>query len=156
MRTTITPAEATAINTTAASRRGILASLGGGVALAAVAAVPSAMAAASPDADLIRLCDAYMKAVAALNADRSGLEAEDDPLWWAVEDIEAQLEDMHAQTLAGVLAKARVAAFLSQQPDGSVNWSTSFTGDWLEQVALDLLRMAGGSREMLALQGAVA
>lgn len=110
-------------------------------AVAAAFAGGAAMAATNPDADLIRLCDALIAAGAAYEHSDGNLEPEDDPLWSAIQAIEEQLDGMQATTIAGVLAKVRVAASWARQPDGSENWSTSYTGDWPEQVCRDLLAL---------------
>ncbi|MBO1081841.1 hypothetical protein [Roseomonas haemaphysalidis] len=95
-----------------------------------------------PDAELIQLCAAYTKAIDKYNADGGHLDCEVDPLWHAVELLEAQLAGLAATTSAGLIAKASVARRLARKPDGSENYCTSMTGDWPEQVILDLLAMA--------------
>jgi hypothetical protein len=97
----------------------------------------------SPDADLICLCGEYIAAVDAYNQDAGDIEPEDDPLWQAVEDLEAKLAGLNAQTLEGVAAKARVVMRLSRKTDGTHDFSSSYTGDWPGQVVRDLLRIAG-------------
>lgn len=99
---------------------------------------------ANADAELIRLCAAYITASDIYNADCSGLNYEVDPLWHALERLEAQLEDLTASTFEGLLAKARVAQHQARQPDGSENYKSSFTGDWPERIIRDLLAMAEG------------
>lgn len=121
------------------------------IAATAAAAVP--MGAAKPagardtaaDAELIALCGEYAAAVDAYNADGGDLELEDDPLWEAIERSGQRLDGLVATTMAGVLAKARVAERLAHQPDGRVDYCSSYTGDWPEQVICDLLRLCGGA-----------
>lgn len=111
---------------------------------AAALPVTAEFAAASPphpDAELIRLCDAYLSAVAAYNASGGELEYEEDPLWLAIDHIREQLNEMAPETIDGVLAEARVAAWLAVQLDGSEDFSDSFTGDWPERVVRHLLRL---------------
>ena len=109
---------------TAASRRAVLMGAATLPATAALAAAPLA----HPDGDLVALCDAYIKAVRAYNAEGGSVEYEEDPLWHAMDEVMQRIHALEATTMAEVVAMARVATFLAQQPDGSVSFSTSFTG----------------------------
>lgn len=122
------------------SRRSLLA---GSIAIPLT--VGAAIAAVSPgaDAELIRLCDEYLRALAAYDRDGGHVESADDPLCHALEALEQKLDGLEARTMEGVIAKARVALFSAQQLDGSEDFSTSYTGDWPEQVIRDLLRLHG-------------
>ena len=125
-------------------RRALLAGTGAVSAAAAGAAAHAPGAAgAGPDAELIVLCGEYAAAVAAYNADGGLLELEDDPLWQAIVALRRRLDGLAACTLAGVVAKARVAQALAQQPERE-DYCSSFTGDWPEQVTRDLLHLHGG------------
>ncbi|WP_376091247.1 hypothetical protein ACE7GA_21375 [Roseomonas sp. CCTCC AB2023176] len=134
---------------TAPTRRGALATLSALLALAAPAEAfvwpaplpPPPPPGAHPDAELIRLCAAYVEAVDAYNRDGGHLECEDDPLWHAVAAVEEPLGELEPRTLAGLAAMARVAHFLAQQPCGE-NFSDSFTGDWPERVVRGVLTLA--------------
>jgi hypothetical protein len=122
-----------------ASRRALLAGAAAlpAVAAAAHAAVPSP----HPDAELVDACDAYMRAVETYNRSGSVLEYEDDPLFWAVTAAMDRIHQLDATTMAGVVAMASVAEYLSRQPDGSVNYSDSFTGDFPAWVIEAVLRL---------------
>ncbi|WP_135469815.1 hypothetical protein [Crenalkalicoccus roseus] len=128
------------------SRRGFLGHLAGAAAASGIVhGCAGAIAAPNPDARLIRLCAEYVEALAAYNRDGGQLECAEDPLWHAVAAAEARLDGLTAHTLPGVIAKARVAMHLARQPDGSEDFSSSYTGDWPEQVVRDLLRLQGGA-----------
>jgi hypothetical protein len=116
----------------------------GTTALLAPAAA-SAAPAAGADAELIEMCADYIEAIDAYNADGGHLELDDDPLWHTVEAIEERLDGRAAGTLAGVVAKARVAACLARLPGGVEDFSDSIIGDWPEQVVRDLLALAEGA-----------
>jgi hypothetical protein len=110
--------------------------------LAAFHAIPAEAAPqdSSPDAELIRLCGEYVKAVDAYNSGPAA-EPEDDPLWQAVIELDAKLEGLAATTLDGLAAKARVALHQAKTPDGGECFEVSYVGSWPEQVVRDLLGM---------------
>jgi len=96
------------------------------------------------DAELIRLCGDYVRTVAACNDLSGQLDLDDDdPLWAAADALEGWLEGLRAHTLAGVIAEAKVAAFLAKQPDGSEDFSDCCTVEWMRRVVRDLLRLSG-------------
>lgn len=103
-------------------------------------AVPS-LATTEPDVELVRLCAGLTAALDALNEDASDLDAEDNPLWWRIEEIEERIASLEPTTIAGIVALARLAAYAAHQPDGSENWHTSYTGDWPERVCRAVLRL---------------
>ncbi|MFZ6762127.1 hypothetical protein [Pseudoroseomonas sp. WGS1072] len=122
-------------------------------ALAPVAAAPSVILGNShhdhlphADAELIRLCGAYIEALDAYTDSGSQLDCEDDPLWQAIEALEEQLDGLTARTLDGVAALGRVAQRWALQQDGSENFDTSFTGDWPERVVRNVLRLQAEGR----------
>lgn len=119
------------------SRRALL--LGAPLALTA----GPALSGTNPDAELIRLCAEYVRVLAVYDRDGGRVESDHDPLWHAVEAAKRKLDGLEAHTMEGVVAKARVALYTAQQPDGSENFSTSFTGHWPEEVIRDLLRLHG-------------
>lgn len=86
-------------------------SRGAGLAHAALA-VPvvvsgiAAAAAVSPDAELIRVCEALPAVLATIRAAPDDMP-EDDPLWLEYDCIRDAITDMSPLTMAGVLAKAR-------------------------------------------------
>lgn len=121
------------------SRRSLLR---GSIALSFAAPVAAA-AAPSADAELIRLCDDYVRALAAYDRDGGHVDCDRDPLWHAVEAVERQLDGLEARTIEGVVAKARIALYSAQQPDGSEDFSDAYTGCWPEQIIRDLLRLHG-------------
>ncbi len=117
--------------------------LTGAAAVAAGAgAIAPATAGAGPDAELVRLCGEYVAAVDAYNTDGGLLELKDDPLWQRIEVLKRRIRGLPTCTLAGVVAKARVAQALAQQPHGA-DYCSSFTANWPEQVIRDLLRLHG-------------
>lgn len=121
------------------SRRALM---GGIVLMAAPIAPASAVViSASPDAALIRECNAYIAALGAYNSDLSRVEDEDNPLWHALSDIEGRLERMEATTLAGLAAEARIAIEVGEQPSG--RFCHSAAGNWMERVARGVLRLVG-------------
>lgn len=130
-----------------AARRRILIGLATLGASSGIVLAPNGAFATSahPDAQLIALCGDYMQAITVYNSDAGNLEPAIDPLWQAVGAIEGQLDGLTAKTLEGILAKARVAMFHAQLPDGREEFCTSYTGDWPEQVVRDLLRLHGGA-----------
>lgn len=136
---TTTPSAVAATHT---SRRVTVAAFLALAANSSAGAIPMpAPAGAEPDAELIQLCGDYLAAVDRFN--RSPDDADVCPHWAALVEIEERLEDIEATTLPGIAAMARVAQHLARQPDGSVNWSTSYTGDWPAWVAQAVLRLGG-------------
>lgn len=113
--------------------------------LAMSALAVSAEAAANPDAELIALCAEYIQRTKDYDTVDTGLESDDDPRWLPLVHAEERALSLEAQTLRGVLAKAQVALFSAQLPGGIVNFDTSYTGDWPEQVVRDLLRLYGSA-----------
>jgi hypothetical protein len=116
--------------------------------LAAVGTLPTSLtpqvadAAPDPDADLAHWCRVYVTATAAYNADPS--DDDDNPLWEAIQEAEAGIEARPPQTLAGVLAKAKMAIHLAkQEPGDRDDWGSSPAGTWAQEVVLDLARLAG-------------
>lgn len=97
------------------------------------------------DAEFVRLCVAYLKAVAAYDTYGGHLEPEDCPYWHAWTDADAALEGREPVSLTGILAMARIAQRHALQRDGSEDWSETYTGDWPARVTQALMRLAGGS-----------
>ena len=95
-----------------------------------------------PDAELIQLCTDYQRAVEHYNAVCEA-EAPRGPAFEDMMDLEARILDIDAQTLQGIVAKARIALFLAQMPDGSLNFDEEAVTDFPEQVIRDLLRVCG-------------
>jgi hypothetical protein len=124
------------------SRRKLMKLAATAAAAAPAGVVVGSAQGAGADAELIRLCSEYMEAVTAYDASGARLAPEDDPLWHAVEAIELRLDDLATGTLAGVVAQARAALSLARQPDGSEDFSTSYTGEWPERLVRDLLWLA--------------
>lgn len=153
------------MSTTDTSRRALLgttlpAVLGaaGGPAATAAAASPPALPAglaarlAQPetgacictreaDAALVRAGAAYIEATKAYDRDGGRLECEGDPLWWAIESAEAVLTEISPQTWADVRVLAEVARYKATMPDGSMDWSDSYTGDLPAMVCQAVLRL---------------
>jgi hypothetical protein len=93
------------------------------------------------DTRLVRAGAAYIEATKAYDRDGGRLECKDDPLWWAVESAEAALTELSPQTWADVRALAEVARYKAIMPDGSMDWSESFTGDFPAMVCQAVLRL---------------
>lgn len=114
------------------------------VAAPALVLAVSAVQAAQPDAELIRLCAEFNDFY-----DRCGdlpddvALGEDCPEWQALQAIEGRIKAIHATTLPGLVAKATVAYRWAKQPDGSLDFSEAFVGNWPGLVVQDLLQMAG-------------
>jgi hypothetical protein len=113
---------------------------------AAPASVPAIAASAlalqaGADAELVRLCAAYTAALDVIDNSKSVLEPDDNPAWRAAQAMEDRLLEIPATTFEGLMAKARVAQHQARQPDGSENYSDSYTGCWPEQIVRDLLRL---------------
>jgi len=115
------------------------------LALLAAAAVPAA-AAESPEAELVRLCDEYVATLQAYNSDADGPDGDDNPLWRRLSELRDQIHETPATTIEGVIGKARIAEIWATQPDGGLDFSKSFTGDWPEQVIMDLLAIYEGQQ----------
>ncbi len=117
---------------------------------AAPAAIPMAVilpAAAPADADaaLIETCEQHIANHHAFNArgaDRD-IPAEQDPLWLAYCQTSETLAEARPQTVAGIVAKARVAKVAATLPDGTEipEHGNAATMAW--DVLNDLLRLSG-------------
>lgn len=115
-----------------------------------------------PDAVLIRHCEAFIQAWDVYNTEGGLLDCEVCPLWRAVDVERTAILALRATTLAGVLAKCRVARSLATQPDG-LDYDSAFTGTVPGEIIEDLLRLApsgsdagggdtgGGGNTLLAL-----
>lgn len=114
-----------------------------GAAALPAAATLGAVPPDRPDAELIRACGTYIEALMAYDAEGGHLESDEDPLWWAVEDARELLCELEAETMDGVAALARVAKCLAGQPDGTENYSDSFTGMFPQRVVETVLRLSG-------------
>jgi hypothetical protein len=124
------------------TRRGLLA----GFAAAPVAALPPPTPAPDADAELIRLCDQHIANVRAYNRDGGtgdGIGGDDDPLWQACEQTEAAIDVLPPQTIAGVVAKAKVARAEAREgsPEGGQLWDGGAAVPWARDVVNDLLRL---------------
>jgi len=104
---------------------------------------PRPSIAASPDAELIRLCAEHIANMAAYNADGGNLEPEDDPLWHAYERTREAISAARPQTVEGMLAKAQAAEAEARTPDGGENPENCPAADWAWDLMHDFLRLAG-------------
>lgn len=120
------------------TRRGAL-GVGMGLAVGGTVRVGSA------DAEVIHLCDECLRAADAYIHTRDASEDQIDRLREEFEAIELRLEGMPAQTLDGVVAKARMVMRLAVQPDGVVNFDAGLTGRFPKHVVRDLLRVTGNA-----------
>jgi hypothetical protein len=102
-------------------------------------------AAPDPDAELARWCGVYVAACAAYNADASA--DDDNPLWDAIMEAEAEIDARPPVALSGVLAKAWMAIDIAgQEPEERSDWGSSAAGRWAREVVLDLARLYGEGR----------
>jgi hypothetical protein len=116
-------------------------------ALAPFAAHSPAAAPPDADAELIGLCSAHIAALRAYNRANDALvELEDHPLWQACQRTEEAIEARPPQTLAGIVAKARLAAAEAREAylDDEEQWDGGASTTWARQVVCDLLRLYGG------------
>ena len=127
--------------------------VGTGALLAGVTgflAAPGAGAAAvNPDAELIRFCDEHIANLTAYNNDVSDLDHDENPFWQDYERSRDAIIAAEPKTLAGVVAKARVAKAEAVQPDGSENWEDGVASNWAWDIVNDLLRLNAGSQELV-------
>lgn len=134
------------------SRRRLLAQATGLVS-AGLVRVPATEAGVPPgsDAELIRLCEAYRRAVNAFNAVTTyppGLSHEeqnrlDDVAYEPIVVLTERLAAIPARGMAGVLAEARMAVFCARQPDGEMMWENDDALGWAVRVVHSVLRVQG-------------
>ena len=98
---------------------------------------------ASPDADLIALCEAHPALIEAVNAD-DGDCGDDDPVWAAYVASRDAISEAKPQTTAGMRAKALAAKAEARTPDGSELPESTRGGVWAWDILHDLLRLSGG------------
>lgn len=77
-------------------------------AAAAIASMPTAIAAVHPDAELIRLCEAHAALRDLCNSGVDGGDY-DGPTWQAYDRSRDAISEAEPKTLAAMMAKARVA-----------------------------------------------
>ena len=155
----ITPAARPSV-TSVTGRRAALGLFGAALLAAApvrAAANPGAFAplpvAPSPDAELIRLCDAFnaleAKIQAAYSDGPEGIEddnARDDflePIRAAQDDLLCQIEAIRATTMQGVMARAAMFA----------GWADDILADWAESHSYDERMLLALVRDAAALSG---
>jgi hypothetical protein len=99
-----------------------------------------------PDAELIRLCEEHIANVRAFNcgpaADSWGVGDGEDPLIRACDATQAAIAALPSQTLAGAIAKARVAKVEAIGARGSEVWDEALAGQWARAVVNDLIGLA--------------
>ena len=127
------------------SRRTLLGSL---AALVTVPVSANAVAATrrpapSPDAELIRICEAHLEIIRA--AERDSTIEDDCPLWQAYERSRDAIHAAVPLTLAGVMAKARAAKAEALNPNGSENPEGTPAETWAWDLVNDLLRLEAGA-----------
>jgi hypothetical protein len=91
------------------------------------------------EVELIRLCGEHIANHAAYNADCSGLEPGDNPLWHAYLRTYRAIRDAVPQTLVGIVAKARATKAEATNPDGTVEPEDAT--DWAWDLVEDLIRL---------------
>jgi hypothetical protein len=150
MERTMTKATNTHTLKSAPSRRAMLtgsgALLAGVTGFLAATAIPSAAAASSPDAELIRICAEHIENMNAYNNDLSDTESDENPLWDAYERTRDAIDDAQPKTIAGMLAKARAAKAEALDPDGEER-ADGRAAAWSWDIVNDLIRL-NGSPEM--------
>ena len=159
IRLPITPPTRPSV-TNVAGRRAALGLFGAALATVAPAVAagnPSACGllpvAASPDAELIRLCDAFnaleAKIIAAYSDGPDRIEDDrerDDflePIRAGQDDLLCQIEAIRATTLQGVVARAAMFAA----------WADDILADWAESTAYDDRMLLALVRDAVALSG---
>lgn len=129
------------------SRRGVLASAAGLLALGGATAAAPAVASgpdAALDAELIATCAEHAVNVAAYNrAGGAAEESGDDPLWLAYERTRDAISAAEPRTLEGALAKALAAKAEARRSDGSEDPADGPAAAWAWDVLGDLLRLNG-------------
>jgi len=118
------------------SRRNLL----GGLAVLATAPAV-ALAAPTPDAELIRICEAHPAVMDAVSDLGSGRD--DCPYWKAYERSRDAIFDAKPVTMAGMLAKARAAKAEARTPSGVEDPDNSPAELWAWDLVNDLLRLEG-------------
>lgn len=119
-------------------RRGLLA------AVVVTPLVSAAVASPHPDAELIRLCAEFCSLHEVCHALPDDVDLDGDcPEWNRLEAVDGLIRARPATTLDGLVAKATAVYRWALQPDGTLDFSASFTGEWPELIVQDLLRMAG-------------
>ncbi|NKE47024.1 hypothetical protein HB662_19750 [Roseomonas frigidaquae] len=111
----------------------------------AAPAQPAALLDTAADAQLIERLGVYLAAVVTYNtAPGDVFEAEEDPLWQAVQAASAAVKATPPRSLAGIVALARVAvALASHERSEDGGWSDRPAGDFAQALTLDLLRLYG-------------
>jgi hypothetical protein len=99
---------------------------------------------ATPDADLIELCERHLANMAAIDANPSDWD-ESNPVWNAYDSTKDAITSARAQTLAGMVAVARVAKAEAAMPDGAEMHDCTMGGVWAWNIMNDLLRLHGGA-----------
>ncbi len=96
----------------------------------------------NPDVDLIRLCEDRIANRVAFNADSRDTDV--NPFWHAYHRIDEQIRKIEVTTLAGVIAKARVAQDEAKGHGwkGSEEWDSPAM-NLARDVVKDLLRLCG-------------
>jgi hypothetical protein len=127
-----------------ATRRALLA------APIAVTAIPQAATAPNPDAELIRVCQEHLTNLLTYNITPNKRDdSENCPLWAAYCRTADFIAAAEPQTMAGVLAKARIATHEAMS-DGDPSEFSFTCHAWAWDLLWDLLRLAGISDEALS------
>jgi hypothetical protein len=95
------------------------------------------------DAELIRLCDTYIANHRAYESSTDERDSDDHPLWPEyIRSFHAMEDHPPAQTMAGVLALARVAKVEAMMKGREV-WEGTAAIEWAVDAINDLLRLHG-------------
>jgi hypothetical protein len=90
-------------------------------------------------AELVRRCEEYLRLSRLFAASDATCE-DDDPAWQAVTAAEDRIYERRPETMADIMALAKVSEYHARQPDGSMNYSDSFTGQIPARIIECLLR----------------
>lgn len=106
-----------------------------------------------PDAELLRLCAEHQANRTALHS--APPAADNDPRWLAYWRIHDAVTAAKPATMAGVMAKARIAKAEAQAQNSSENHEHGPAGAWAIGVVNDLLCLADADAEAIRLADAI-
>jgi hypothetical protein len=102
-------------------------------------------AAGHPDAELLRVCALCLKLRDAINAAPSEIDGDEHPAWGAYIAAGHRIGELEAQTIDGMVAKARVAMAEATKIDGTeLSYDLLPPVSWGWGVMRDVLRVFGG------------
>ena len=123
------------MNAPSASRRALF---------AGAMALPVLAAPASPDANMIALCDMHPALIALVNSE-SDL-SDDCPLWIAYSASRDAITAWQPATVEGLISLVRVSTVEATWLDGRVDPDGTIAATWSWNVCMGLLRLHGAGR----------